>query len=63
MRNSQPHPHPALRLLPQERGDGDVLDPIDPIGRYALGGLRAIERMAQAAEARAARVRSAIATD
>ena len=29
-----------LRLLPQERDDGDVLDPIDPIGREALGRLR-----------------------
>jgi hypothetical protein len=40
MRNSQPRPHPTLRLLPQERGGGDVLD---PIGRDALGRLRAID--------------------
>ena len=42
MRNSQPRPHPPLRLLPQQRGDGDVLDPIAPGGHDALDRRRAI---------------------
>jgi hypothetical protein len=37
MRNTQPRPHPPLRLLPQQHSEGDVLDPIAPIGRDAFG--------------------------
>jgi hypothetical protein len=34
-----PQPCPPLRLLPQQRGDGDLLEPIAPIGRDAFGRL------------------------